>query len=108
MKAKLIVIILIWICFFEDHVQAQLSLPGIFSNNMVLQREMNTPIWGTSAPDNIVTVQIAGFRVSSTADADGKWMARLPFIKAGGPYELIVSDKKETSVFKNVLFGDVR
>ncbi|HEY3372366.1 MAG TPA: sialate O-acetylesterase [Prolixibacteraceae bacterium] len=107
MKTKQIVLFFILLCFYTNKVDAQLKLPKIFNDNMVLQRDMNTPIWGTTLPGNFVTVDVAGFKVKATVDAKGKWIVRLPFIKAGGPYELKVSDKKDSVVFKNVLFGDV-
>lgn len=107
MKTKQIILFFILLCFYTDQADAQLKLPKIFSDNMVLQRDMNTPIWGTTLPDNLVTVEVAGFKVNATVDTNGKWIVRLPFIKAGGPYKLKIWDKKDTVVFKNVLFGDV-
>lgn len=110
MKIKQITLLFLLLCLYTNQADAQLKLPKVFSDNMVLQRDMNTPIWGTALPenqDNIVTVEVAGFKVKTTVNSKGKWIIRLPFIKAGGPYELKLSDKHDSIVFKNVLFGDV-
>ena len=50
---------------------------GIFASNMVLQRDMSVPVWGTASPGELVTVAFAGQSVSVFADASGKWTATL-------------------------------
>ena len=85
---------------------AELKLPAIFSDNMVLQRDFATPIWGTAAPNTSITVTIAGQSKQATAGADGKWMVKLDPAKEGGPFELTVSGPSSVT-YKNVLFGDV-
>jgi len=93
-----------WASAAQD--QATLHLPAIFSDNMVLQRNFATPIWGTAAPNQSITITIAGQTKQATAGADGKWMAKLDPVKEGGPYELTVSGPGSIT-YKNVLFGDV-
>jgi sialate O-acetylesterase len=78
----------------------------IFSSNMVLQRDMNDPIWGWTSPGSKVMVTIDGKTASATADSTGKWMTKLPRFKAGGDYELSVSGPS-SATFTNVTFGDV-
>src|SRR3954462_1253670 len=86
--------------------QTSLHLPAIFSDNMVLQRNYATPIWGTATPNQSITLTIAGQTKQATAGADGKWMIKLDPIKEGGPYELTISGPTSIT-YKNVLFGDV-
>src|SRR2546423_816771 len=86
--------------------QTSLHLPAIFSDNMVLQRNFATPIWGTASPNQSITLTIAGQTKQATAGADGKWMIKLDPVKEGGPYELTVSGPTSIT-YKNVLFGDV-
>ena len=83
-----------------------LWLPAIFSSNMVLQREMQTPVWGKAAPGSTVIVEIAGIKTQTTAGHDGKWMLRLPYMVSGGPFEMKVSAGEVIS-YKNVMLGDV-
>ena len=56
---------------------ADVTLPSIFSDNMVLQRELDLPIWGTAGSGEKVTVKFAGQSKRTKADSDGKWMVRL-------------------------------
>jgi sialate O-acetylesterase len=87
-------------------LHANVEVSRIFSDNMVLQRDINAPVWGTADPGEKIDVMIDGLTVSARAEADGTWKVYLPVFKAGGPYELIVSGKNEVR-FSNVLFGDV-
>ena len=84
----------------------KVKLPAIFSDNMVLQRNTSIPIWGTSAPNQIVRVELDGKTTSTNADQDGNWKVYLPALKPGGPYELVVMGKNKI-IFKNVMIGDV-
>jgi sialate O-acetylesterase len=81
-------------------------LHPLFSDNMVLQREVKTPVWGWTTPGAEVTVELDGKTASCKAGDDGKWLAELPAHKVGGPFVLKVSGP-ETAVRENVLLGDV-
>jgi len=85
---------------------AQVEVAQIFSDNMVLQRDINAPIWGTADPGDKVTVEIDGLSISAIANDEGNWKAYLPVFQAGGPYELIVRGDQEIR-FADVMFGDV-
>ena len=79
----------------------------LFSDHMVLQRDMPVPIWGVGAPaGGEVTVSI-GAQIKTTAvGADGRWRAYLDPMPAGGPYRLQVRGAKTFS-YSDVLVGDV-
>jgi sialate O-acetylesterase len=83
-----------------------LDLPLIFSDHMVLQRGIEIPIWGTATPGTTVTVQLAGNKVRTKAEENGKWMVKVPALTAGGPYNLVI-DNGKTITFDDVLIGDV-
>ncbi len=87
--------------------RAQLSVPTLFSNHMVMQREMAVPVWGTATPGERVTLNLAGHSVSTVADAEGHWRAELPSMPAGGPHELTIEASGKTIVISNILIGDV-
>ncbi|HEY2785470.1 MAG TPA: sialate O-acetylesterase [Fimbriiglobus sp.] len=86
----------------------------LFSDNMVLQRGGECPVWGTADPGEQVTVKLArqstsGIEMSSvstTADKEGKWMAKVDAIKVGDGCTLTIKGKNEIE-FKNVAVGDV-
>jgi sialate O-acetylesterase len=87
---------------------AQLSLPAIFSDNMVLQQNSNAAIWGKATPGTEVTVTGNwGATASATAAEDSTWLLNLPTTEAGGPYVLTVSAHKSSIAINNVLLGEV-
>ena len=86
---------------------AQLELPQLFSDHMVLQRGEELPIWGTSSRRDRITISINGKEVKTRAGRDGKWQAILPTMEAGGPYTLSISGKKESLTIEDVLIGEV-
>ncbi len=86
--------------------RAQIDLPALFGDHMVLQREMPIPVWGTAAPNSGLQVSLAGQTVSTTADAAGAWSADLPPMPAGGPYELVIMGT-ERRVLSDIMIGDV-
>lgn len=86
----------------------KLKLPAIFSDHMVLQCNTPVPIWGWAKPNDEVAVVLKGKKPLVTkADAQGRWMVKLPPQPAGGPHELIVRTREETVRFTDVLFGEV-
>ncbi len=87
-------------------VSADVRLPHVIGSNMVLQREMPIPIWGWADPNEQVSVEFAGQRVTATADADGSWMVRLAAVKAGGPHKMTVRGTN-TIELTNILTGEV-
>jgi sialate O-acetylesterase len=85
---------------------ADVKVPSILSDNMVLQRNRAVPIWGTAAACEGVTVSFRGAGVSTVADKDGVWKVYIPTGKAGGPFELTIAGKN-TLTLKNILVGEV-
>ncbi|BDI30166.1 9-O-acetylesterase [Capsulimonas corticalis] len=81
-------------------------LSPVFTDHLVLQRDRQDPVWGWAAPGTKVTVTINGKSASATAGADGKWIARLPALTAGGPYDLTVAGPTTTTLH-DILVGDV-
>jgi len=86
---------------------AQVSLPRLFSDNMVIQREKPVHIWGKAAPGERVTVSFFNTEMKVRAAKNGEWEAFLPALPAGGPYELLVKGKKNEIKLANILVGDV-
>jgi sialate O-acetylesterase len=83
-------------------------LGGMFGDDMVLQRDMEAPIWGWASPGATVKVIRDSERPAvATAGADGKWMVRLVPLPAGGPHEIRVTSGSDSITLTNVLMGDV-
>jgi sialate O-acetylesterase len=85
---------------------ANVRLPHIFSDNMVLQRNKELPIWGWADPDEKITVVFAGGAAVTTADDNSCWQIKLPPLKPGGPFIMTISAKNSIEI-KNILVGDV-
>lgn len=86
--------------------QAEVKLPAVISDHMVLQRDKPAPIWGTAAPGEEVTVAIAGQTKSAKADDQGKWLVKLDPLKVGEGLTLTVKGANTIEV-KDVLVGEV-
>jgi sialate O-acetylesterase len=85
---------------------AEVTLPYIIGDNMVLQRDIPVNIWGWAGPGESVTVMMNGQKVSVATDKTGAWKARLNPLPAGGPFEMTISGKNRI-ILRNILVGDV-
>src|SRR5207253_1975792 len=85
---------------------ADVKLPSIFSDHMVVQRGTKIPIWGSAEPGEKVTVKAQQQEQSTTTDDKGKWRVMLNAIDAKDPIEIIVAGKN-TITIKDVLAGEV-
>lgn len=86
---------------------ADVKLPAILGDHMVLQQEQPVPIWGTADKGEEVTVSFAGQKQSTKAGDDGKWVVHLQPLKASDqPGELTVQGKNKLDL-KDILVGEV-
>ena len=99
-------IFLILVLSFGSAALANVSLPRIFGDNMVLQRNKAVRIWGLAAPGEKVAVKFDRQTVSAKADKQGKWQVMLAPEKAGGPFDLQINGKNQILIH-NVLVGEV-
>jgi sialate O-acetylesterase len=85
---------------------ADLKLPAIIGDNMVIQRGVASSIWGAAEPGEKIAITFAGQKLETIADNKGKWMANLKPSEAGGPYEMIITGKNIITL-RNILVGEV-
>ncbi len=83
---------------------AAVQMPSIFTDHMVLQRELPVPVWGKAAPGEAVTVEFAGQKKSTKADASGKWMVKLDPLSANAEPQVL---KAGNVTIQDVLVGEV-
>lgn len=89
---------------------SQVKLCPVFSDNMVLQQKTDqAPIWGESKPGKTITIITSwnNEKITTTADAEGKWKTTMKTPSAGGPYSITISDGKKKTILNNVLIGEV-
>lgn len=87
-------------------VQAQLHLPKLISEGMVLQRDTKLKIWGWDKAGAKITVTFKGRNYKSVTDQLGRWQIELPSMPAGGPFAMEVAGSSTIQV-KDILIGDV-
>ena len=97
------------VAWFGLPVQAEIKLPAIFGDNMVLQQQSSATVWGWAKPNTAVRVTASwnGKSYSAKSDGTGYWKLKVRTPAASyTPYTLTVSDGKAV-VLKNVLIGEV-
>jgi sialate O-acetylesterase len=89
-------------------VVADIRLPCVIGDNMVLQQGKKATIWGWAMPGEEVMVEISwnSMRWAVKADEEGKWMFKMNPPEPGGPYEMTLSGKNVITV-KNIMVGEV-
>lgn len=93
-------------CLLSTILNAQVRLPRLVSNGMVLQQGKPVRIWGWAAPGEKVSVAFNGNTYTATAAADNKWSLALPAMKAGGPYDMSITGSN-TITLHDILVGEV-
>jgi sialate O-acetylesterase len=98
------------IFFLRISSHAQITLPKVFGDSMVLQRGIKIPVWGNSPPGALVVAKLGNVQATAKADQQGKWQLKFPVFKEGGPYmlEVVESGKPDSKIkLKGILIGDV-
>src|SRR4051794_14644169 len=103
-RVSTITLLVAWL--LQASLRAEVVMPAVFSDHMVLQAGMAAPVFGKASPGEQVAVELNGQRKTATADREGKWLVRLDPIKAGGPFELKITGAN-TLTIRDVLVGEV-
>ncbi|MCY1722746.1 hypothetical protein OU798_20520 [Prolixibacteraceae bacterium Z1-6] len=108
MTRTFLLFIATFLIFSSLSSQAEINLPNLFGNGMVLQQNTNAAIWGTANTNSTVEITTSWNNASYTteADASGKWKTNVATPKAGGPFTITISDGKAMKL-ENVLIGEV-
>jgi sialate O-acetylesterase len=99
---------LIVISILSVNLKAEVKLPAVFADNMVLQQQTEAAIWGKAGGNASVKVSTSwnGRSYSARADKDGNWKLKVSTPAAGGPFTVTVGESN-TIVLKNVMIGEV-
>ncbi len=84
-----------------------MKLNNLFSENMILQRDIPIPVWGWAEPGEAVEVSLAGKKLKTKAAADGAFRVSFEPLSAGGPHELCAQGAKDRVKIGNVMVGEV-
>jgi len=111
MKRTIHTVIAIAVCVLVvvGAARADVKVPTIFGDDMVLQRDMELPVWGQAAAGERVTVSIGAASASATADENGAWAVKLPAMKCAPSQTGATMTIKGTNtiILKNILVGEV-
>jgi sialate O-acetylesterase len=91
---------------FSVGLVAQVKLPKLISDGMVLQRDTNIKIWGWASASERVTIQFIGSTYHAITNENGEWEVSLSELKAGGPYIMKI-DASNSITINDILVGDV-
>jgi sialate O-acetylesterase len=107
-KSIVLVFSLILLLVGEGAALADIRLPAIIGDNMVLQQDQKATIWGWADPGEEVMVAVNwhNMKWAVTANRSGKWVYKMNPPKAGGPYEMTLTGKNTITV-KNIMVGEV-
>ncbi len=101
---KILIICFSWTVSFA--AQAQIKLPAVIRDSMILQRNEKINIWGWASKGEKVGIKFNGKTYKTRTGNDGKWMLQLAPMKAGGPFTMEVSGKNKITLH-DILLGDV-
>ncbi len=104
---KKLVLILASMLWLTSSLHAELKVPAIISDHMVLQQQQVNPIWGWDTPGTKITVTFAGQEYTSVAGVDGKWMVKLAAAPANAQPQTLVIQGTTRREVQDVLIGEV-
>ena len=85
---------------------AQVKLPKLISDGMVLQRDAEVEIWGWASKGELISLSFLDEEYNTVANSEGKWSITLDDLPAGGPYQMVIKGQNTTSL-KDIYVGDV-
>ena len=103
---KLPIVVLFTASVLVPTAKADVAANPLFSDHAVLQAGREVPVWGTAKEGEQVMVELAGRNAVATAK-EGKWMARLPALPAGGPYTMMIVGEGRAITITDILVGEV-
>ncbi len=89
------------------HAGAEVGMPQIFSDHMVLQREMPVRVWGWADAGEQVRVSFAGQQVETVTGADKRWQVMLKKMPAEAAPQTLTIQGRNTVRFTDVLVGEM-
>jgi sialate O-acetylesterase len=102
MKRCLVALLVLW----ASPALADIRLPALFTDHMVLQQGQKNRVWGWADPGEDVIATIAGQTQKTKANDQGKWQLTLDALAVGGPHTLSLTGKNKLAV-SDVLVGEV-
>ena len=106
MNKKVLYVLIIFLSIQQQRTDAQVRLPRLVRDSMILQRDTKIKIWGWASNGEKISIKFNKKNYKTKADANGNWSVFLSPLKAGGPYTMDIEGKNKISL-KEILIGDV-
>jgi len=106
MKTRILAALIIGLCSAASS-KANVVLPDVINEGMVIQRDRSVPIWGRADPGETITVRFAGQSKQVVAGSDGKWLVKLDAMHANATPATMTVSGKNTIELKDILVGEV-
>lgn len=100
-------LIFCYLFFLLSVLKAEIRLPAIFSENMVLQRDVPIKIWGWTDNNEEIEVHFINQVKKVKANKRGEWSLQLDPMSYGGPYLMHIKGRDSNITLKNILIGEV-
>jgi sialate O-acetylesterase len=104
MRSYTLAMFLLLIAFVSS---ADVRLPKLISNGMVIQRDRPVRVWGWASPGEKISVAFQKKSFKTTAAADGTWNVSLAAMKSGGPHNMMIKGNGQPIEIRDILIGDV-
>ncbi|MCK5174100.1 MAG: hypothetical protein KAR47_11970, partial [Planctomycetes bacterium] len=101
------IFIIISVMTLVSVASAEVKVAGVFTDNMVLQRELPVPVWGTASAGEKIAVSFNGQKVKTTADDKGNWMVKLKSLKTSKTEKTMTVKGSNTITLSGILVGEV-
>lgn len=106
MNKKVLYVLIIFLSIQQQSTEAQVRLPRLVRDSMILQRDVKIKLWGWASNGEKISIKFNKKNYKTKADANGNWSIFLSPLKAGGPYKMDIEGKNKISL-KEILIGDV-
>src|SRR6056297_527964 len=106
MRNLLLGTLFLFLFFCNTNAFAQVTLPHLVSDGMVLQRDSDVRIWGWASENEEIMIEFNGDMHQTTAGESGEWEIQLGKLDAGGPYSMTIEGKNRLTI-DDIYVGDV-
>ena len=106
-RTPLLALLSIIFVFSTQEGRTEIKLPNVIGSGMVLQRDMQVPVWGWADAGEEITVSFAEQKKTTKTDKDGKWIVKLDPLKANGNASSLTIKGSNTVTLQNILVGEV-
>ena len=106
-RTPLLALLSILLVFSTQEGRTEIKLPNVIGSGMVLQRDMQVPVWGWADAGEEITVSFAGQKKTTKTNKEGKWIVKLDPLKANGNASTLTIKGSNTVTLENILVGEV-